>query len=230
MSVDTTRFCGSCGAARESTALRFCRQCGAAFASTGVVPAVAPAPSDARRRPRWVVGLLGLFGSATYAFFWSWMSWRELKRIRGDASMSPFWHATAMFVVPIYGLFRFHAHFRTIDELLEAAHVPVRAGATLLTIVFVLLLTLLYGSLTIGFAAAAQTGSTPSLAPLSLILIASGYAYVVGTGQAALNAYYRSLAGVDVPERGRAFEYIFLVLFAAAFAAQLFVSAPGRTI
>lgn len=247
MSVDTTRFCGICGAARESMALRFCRQCGAPFAATGPVPAApaiaaipAAAPpsfaapplgfatplAEARRRPRLLVVLLGLLGNATYAFFWLWMSWRELKRIRGERSMYPFWHAIAIFTFPLYGLFRFHAHFRMIDELLEAARVPVRAGASLLTLVFFLLLSLLYGSVTVA-AAAAATGASASLAPLSLVVVASGYAYIVGTGQAALNAYYRSLAGVAVPERGHAFEYIFIVLFALVFAGQLLIGAAG---
>lgn len=235
MTADTTRFCGTCGAARESTALRFCRQCGAAFTPTGAQPVVPLSPVaahlplvEARRRPLVLVRLLGLLGNATYAFFWLWISWRELKRIRGERSMYPFWHAVAIFAFPLYGVFRFHAHFRTIDELLEGARVPVRAGATLLTLVFLLLLTLLYGSLMVGSAAALATGSAWSLAPLSLIVVASGYAYVVTTGQEALNAYYRSLAGIEVPERGHAFEYIFVVVFALSFAAQLFLAAGGR--
>jgi hypothetical protein len=181
---------------------------------------------DARRRPRPLVTLLALFGNATYSFWWLWMSWREMKRIRGDASMSPFWHAFAMFGIPIYGLFRFHAHFRTIDELLAEARVPVRAGAGLLTLVFFLLLTVLYASLGVA-AAAATIGAPSSLAPLSLLIVATAYAYIVGTGQAALNAYYGSLSGVEVPERGHAFEWIFVVLFALAFAAQLFVAGGG---
>lgn len=233
MTVDTTRFCGSCGAARESTALRFCRQCGAAFAPTGAVSVVPRAPlaplSGARRRPRWLVEMLGLLGNATYAFFWLWMSWRELKRMRGEASMHPFWHSVAMFVVPLYGLFRFHAHFRTIDELLEAARVPVRAGAGLLTLVFFLLLSVLYVSLALTVAAPAATGSAVSLAPLSLVVVAFGYAYIVDSGQAALNAYYRSLSGVEVPERGHALEYLFIVLFALSFSVQLYAAVGGRS-
>lgn len=226
MTADTSRFCGSCGAARESMALRFCRQCGAAFAATGAVPTVPAAPTDARRRPPVIVGLLGLLGNATYAFFWLWMSWRELKRVRGDASMRPFWHATAVFLVPLYGLFRFHAHFRTIDELLASARVSVRAGAGLLTLVFVLLLAALYGSISLA-AAASASGATASLTPLSFVVVAAGYAYIVGTGQTALNAYYRSLKGVEVPQRGHVFEYLFIGIFALTFAAQIFSAATG---
>ena len=234
MSVDTTRFCGTCGAARESMALRFCPRCGASFAPTGATPAVpliyaSPPLAEARRRPRAVVGLLGLFGNGAYSFFWLWMSWRELKRIRGDASMYPFWHALAMFAVPLYGLFRFHAHFRTIDQLLQAARVPVRAGAGLLTLVFFLLLAVLYGSVALA-ATAGATGSVASLAPLSLLAVATGYAYIVGTGQQALNAYYGSLTGVAVPERGHALEYLFIVLFGLAFFGQLFLAAGGNAL
>jgi len=227
MTVDTTRFCGVCGAARESTALRFCRQCGTPFAPTGSVPVVPLLPPlhDARRRPPGLVWLLGLFGSATYAFFWLWMSWRELKRIRGEASMHPFWHSVAAFF-PIYGLFRFHAHFRTLDELLEAARLPVRAGAGLLTLVFLLLIAVLYGSLALSSAGVA-TGKPMNLSPFSLLAVGAAYSYVVTTGQAALNAYYASLTGVAVPERGHAFEYIFIVLFALAFLAQLYLAVGG---
>lgn len=233
--TDTSRFCGSCGAARESMSVRFCRQCGAAFATTGTIGAAPVMPfgaaplRGARRRPRPLVTLLGSLGNATYAFFWLWMSWRELKRISGDASMRPFWHAVAMFVIPLYGLFRFHAHFRTIDELLEAARVPVRAGAGLLTLVFFLLVSVLYGSLGVA-AAAAASGSAATLALPSLVIVASGYGYIVGSGQAALNAYYRSLGGVEVPERGHALEYLFVLLFALSFAAQVFASVIGRGI
>ncbi|MBI2325629.1 MAG: hypothetical protein HYU87_11810 [Chloroflexi bacterium] len=239
MTVDTTRFCGSCGAARESMTLRFCRQCGAAFAPTGavsVVPSVAPsAPApfvvaslgEARRRPRLIVTLLGLLGNATYAFFWLWMSWRELKRIRGDASMSPFWHAVAIFVMPLYGLFRFHAHFRTIDELNAAARVPVRAGAGLLTLVFFLVLGVLYGGLLLSAAAASSGRAAFSLQPLSLVVVGAAYAYIVGTGQRALSAYFSSLSGVTIPERGHALEYVFIVLFFLSFSAQVFIAFGG---
>ena len=235
MTVDTTRFCGSCGAARESMALKFCRQCGAAFGAvppaqpvTPVVLAapIAPSLAEARRRPPRIVAFLGLLGSATYGFWWLWMSWRELKRARGDASMSPFWHASAIFLMPLYGLFRFHAHFRTIDELNAAARVPVRAGAGLLTLVFFLVLSLLYGGLMLS-AAAASSGRTASLEPLSVVIVGLAYAYIVGTGQRALNAYYASLSGDPIPERGHALEYVFIVLFFLSFSAQLFVASGG---
>ena len=231
MTVDTTRFCGSCGAARESMALRFCRQCGAAFGSVAPVGPAAPlAPSlgDARRRPQLIVELLGLLGSATYGFWWLWMSWRELKRIRGDASMSPFWHAVAIFVMPLYGLFRFHAHFRTIDELNAAARLPVRAGAGLLTLVFFLVLGVLYGGLVLSAAAASSGRAAFSLQPLSLVVVGFAYAYIVRTGQQALNAYYASLSGVSIPERGHALEYVFIVLFFLSFSAQVFIAVASR--
>lgn len=226
MTVDITRFCGSCGAPRESTALRFCRRCGAAFAAAMAVEPAPPFLIEARCRPPGLVGLLALFGSATYAFFWLWMSWREVKRIRRDATMRPFWHAVAVFAFPLYGLFRFHAHFRTIDGLLAREHVRVRAGAGLLTLVFVLLLGILYGGLALSAAAAAASGSA-GLRPLSLVVVGGAYAYVVVTGQRALSAYYRSL-GSDIPQRGHAFEYIFIVLFALAFLIQLSLAMGAR--
>lgn len=225
MTVEESRFCGVCGAPRGSTALRFCRQCGTPYAQTGALPAAPPPPAlyDSRRRPPALVALLGLFGSGTYAIFWLWMSWRELKRLRGDTTMRPFWHAVAAFV-PLYGLFRFHAHFRAVDQLLETAGLRVRAGAGLLTLVFLLLTAVLYGSLALAASAAAGGARSATLAPLSLVMIGAAYSQIVWTGQTALNAYYASLSGVTVPQRGHPFEYVFLLLFALAFFAQLFLA------
>lgn len=236
MTADTTRFCGICGAARESLALKFCRQCGAAFGAVAPLtpvptPATAPAAAalfDARRRPRWVVALLGLFGSATYGFWWLWMSWRELKRIRGEASMAPFWHAFACFAVPLYGLFRFHAHFRTIDELNARAGIPVRAGAGLATLVFFLLISVLWSGIALSAAAASTGQREVGLQPLSLLVVGTGYAFIVRSGQEALNAYYASLSGQPIPERPHALELVFIALFVASFSAQIYVATGGR--
>src|SRR5438045_8037872 len=55
-----------------------------------------------------------------YPIVWVGLSWAEMKRELDDPDMHPVGHALAM-LVPIYGLFRLHAHFRTVNCLLAQA-------------------------------------------------------------------------------------------------------------
>jgi hypothetical protein len=55
-----------------------------------------------------------------YTFYWFWKSWREIKQYDGDAGKRPVWHTLAL-AVPIYGLYRMHAHMRTIAALVRGA-------------------------------------------------------------------------------------------------------------
>jgi hypothetical protein len=54
-----------------------------------------------------------------YTFYWLFNTWRQIKRDDGDAGKNPVGHTVAM-LVPIYGLFRLHAHMRTIVELVRS--------------------------------------------------------------------------------------------------------------
>lgn len=242
---EATRFCGSCGAPRGSTAVRFCQRCGTAFDAapatkvkderpgrgrrkpkeeTAAPLALADALADARQRPTWMVAALAFLSSGTYTFFWLWMSWRELKRVRREPSMRPFWHMVAT-AVPLYGLFRFHEHFRVVDDLSRRAGLGTRAGAGLLTLVYMLLLLVSYTGITRGIEQASSgVAGSVSLTPFTILAVAAAYAYVTFTGQLALNAYYRSLPDVEVPHRSHAFEWIFLIIFAATFAFQVATS------
>lgn len=142
--------------------------------------------------------------------------------------MAPFWHAFACFAVPLYGLFRFHAHFRTLDELNARAGVPVRAGAGLATFVFFLLVGVLWSGIALGAAATSTGQLAPGFQPLSLLVIGSGYAFIVRSGQEALNAYYASLSGEHIPERPHALEVVFIAVFAVSLVAQMYAAVGGR--
>jgi hypothetical protein len=56
----------------------------------------------------------GLFGA-----YWLCDSWRQIRDHDGDTGKHPVAHTLAM-VVPIYNLFRMHAHMRTIVELVRS--------------------------------------------------------------------------------------------------------------
>jgi hypothetical protein len=146
----------------------------------GPTPPV-PGPPDhlpARRRPGWVVVGLTWATFGIYAIIWAGVNWREIKRERRDPTMYPFWHAVALFV-PIYGLFRFHANFRSINELLAATRSDerVRPLAALTTFVA--------GNLLAAFPASSQ-----QIIALNLVVGMSMVSWTIYHGQSGMNAYW----------------------------------------
>jgi hypothetical protein len=111
---ETPRFCGNCGVPLGAD-VRFCRNCGAP---------VGEAQATVRTRPLWLVALLTFGSLSLYYYVWMARTWDELKRILKNEKMRPVWHALTQFV-PIYSLFRLHAHFDTIRGL-EGADSPIR--------------------------------------------------------------------------------------------------------
>ncbi len=59
---------------------------------------------------------LGLISTGLfYLFFWTYLTWKQLQSETREDHY-PMWHALAMFV-PIYGLFRMHAHLQLIQDV-----------------------------------------------------------------------------------------------------------------
>jgi len=69
-----------------------------------------------RVRPLWRTVALSVATFGLYCYYWFWATWRELKQETSDEGMKPLGHVLSLFV-PIYQLFRIHAHFRTIRNL-----------------------------------------------------------------------------------------------------------------
>lgn len=134
--------CDACGRHRDGDE-SFCRNCGMALVgapprtATSVagapparpehvryptVPATVVASAD-RQRPTWVIWALMLLSLGSYLLVWFGQSWSELKKVARDPGMSPFWHALTL-AVPLYNLFRIHAHFRTIREQRAVVGLP----------------------------------------------------------------------------------------------------------
>ena len=103
--------CLKCGAENLGWRER-CENCGAPLHERE-----APAHTPWRRvRPLWRTVALTLATFSLYYFYWFWTTWCELKHETSDEGMKPFGHMLSLFV-PIYQLFRIHAHFRVIRGL-----------------------------------------------------------------------------------------------------------------
>jgi hypothetical protein len=130
-------FCARCGQALAAAHAPVLALAGAVAAPRGVgvlasnvepalerSPFWAPRPAETTRGRAWThPGLTFALVCLTfglYAVYWFFDTWREIKRHDGDEGKRPVGHALAM-LVPVYGLFRLHAHMRTIAGLVRAS-------------------------------------------------------------------------------------------------------------
>ena len=60
--------------------------------------------------------LMAVLSYGLYLFYWFYLTWKQYRDHTGREAF-PVWHALTL-VVPIYGLFRTHAHVRSFKELM----------------------------------------------------------------------------------------------------------------
>ncbi len=102
------QFCGSCGATLGDT--------GAETVSTGQLQQRLPQALPYHLSPRRVL-FMSVLTYGFYLFYWFYLTWKQYRdHTRNEAF--PVWHALTL-LVPIYGLFRTHAHMRTYKELMD---------------------------------------------------------------------------------------------------------------
>lgn len=137
-----------------------------------------------------------------YLLWWIGASWAEMKRELRDEGMHPFWHAVSL-IVPIYGQFRVHAHFATINTMLAAvgAGLRLRPGAMVVLVVLTAVLVRIVSE------------DIPAVVwiPLSLVACACA-AGVVVHGQRGLNTYFQSLPDRTITPRVHPVEWIVIVV------------------
>jgi len=212
------------------------------------IAAAAIGESEIRPRPPWLVALLELLSENLYEVWWYGRSWWELQRARNDPSMRPVWHALAMYV-PIYGLFRLHAHYRVLNETAAGAGATDRVSPSLMVALavvrafiggvaawMVLSVTIPAMIDLINAAATATPGVVPAtpriaLPPSVFVLTLVGFAIGVWQlyrGQEILNAYYATQPAAPAP-RVLSIEWFFVVLFALRFLSDALQYARGGT-
>lgn len=176
---------------------------------SATVPAIAGfAVAGARKRPLWAVFLLATGTMSFYFFVHLGLMWAEMKRARKDPTMKPVGHALAQ-LVPFYGWFRFHAHVRTLDEMLTSAGSPIRVSAGRATTMFVIigLFGLLAGSRTV---------------PAWLVFPSfAAYGAFAAWRQRLLNRYYDQVSQGSIPERVHSVEWVVIVAGSLFFALSL---------
>ncbi len=127
-------FCPNCGRETQSQA-NFCPACGAELAAVPVTSNPVETPGEL---PYHIslnrIVLMTVLSQGLYLFYWFYLTWKQYRDHTGDVAY-PVWHVLTMYV-PIYELFRIHAHARTYRDLMRLAGVASSIKAWLAVVLW----------------------------------------------------------------------------------------------
>ncbi len=121
-------FCPNCGREAQNDT-NFCPTCGADLSAAPVNPPPLGTPQElpyhlSLNR----ILLMSVLSYGLYLFYWFYLTWKQYRDHTGNDAY-PVWHALTL-LVPVYGLFRTHAHARTFRALMWNARLSssIRPG------------------------------------------------------------------------------------------------------
>ncbi len=137
------------------------------------------------------VAILMLLSNGLYAFYWLYLTWKQY-RDRTGARAEPVWHALTL-MVPVYGLFRVHAHARAYRDLMLREGLPtsISPGRTVLAMLAIQALGVVGLGLSMRPPAQENVTAMFGIGGLSLVLMA----WLLAGLQRNLNAYWANVAG-----------------------------------
>lgn len=207
-------YCANCGTDLQPSA-RSCQNCGKMVAAepvttpVGVETAVA-APEVPFLVPAQRIVLMTILTYGFYIFYWAYQTWRHY-RDHTKAEVFPVWHALAL-LVPVYSLFRWHAHVRTFKELMAKSGVPTALSIGWALAGFWVSSSIDFLSLRLTFSD--QADKTALAAAFLLDLVSMGIVvWLLTYVQSSINAYWRSLQGVKaIPTRTSPAEIVLAIV------------------
>jgi hypothetical protein len=196
-------FCPKCGTEVQSS-YNFCSVCGRALpegepgAIAQRVPDALIRTSDYRISPRRIL-LMTVLSYGLYLFYWFYLTWKQYRDHTGN-EVFPVWHAMAI-GIPIYSLFRTHAHMRSFKELMLDAGVAssISAGWAVTLVLISGVLNGVSFNLTGGLAGSSEI--TRGTAVMSALLDLASMTIVAGLLlhiQGNLNRYWESLENLTL--------------------------------
>lgn len=209
-------YCPNCGSpAVEGD--RFCSSCGHPFQTE---------PQELRYRISALrVVLISFLSGGLYLFYWLFLTWKQYRDHSREEGY-PVWHALTQFV-PIYGLYRFHAHVRSYKELLDQVGLrhSLSPGRAVVTVVVTNVMDYI-------------VWNSESVSPLLLAIHAASVVIVAGllfAIQSNLNRYWAHLPNVVLREAKVGFgEVVFAIvgvlIWLSAIGSVLDAANPGSGI
>ena len=211
-----SRYCSGCGIQVEE-GQNFCGACGAAVHQSVHPSARLVHPISGNR-----IIFLTIISFGTYLFYWHYLTWRHYRDHTGNNAY-PIWHALAL-LVPVYGLFRIHAHMRSYNELMNKARLfaSISAGWVVTLVLAAGVIDNVAANLTGGWGFGSYTFGAALKAEIlyaiSLTLIGGVLLHI----QSNLNLYWASLGDAQiVPSKVRVGEVLFSIIGLLAWADTL---------
>ena len=181
----TEKQCANCGKINPAD-VNFCSNCGYSEFNdipqqlhTRLADATESARSSAVRINISRIILVSFLSTGLYFFYWFYITWKHLST-EIEGKNYPFWHAMTL-NVPVYGMFRLHAHVRIINELAVRQSITTTLAPGLAVVLLVLATTLNFASI----------GITNRLAIIVVTLISATLVTVLmAMAQGTLNLYW----------------------------------------
>jgi len=196
-------FCPYCSHQVQSTHI-FCGGCGKALPAESSsypeeAPAAPPQQTLAYRISPTRILIMTLLSDGLYLFYWFYITWQQYREHTGNR-VFPMWHTLSL-IIPVYGLFRTHAHMRSFKELMLNAGVrcSIAVGWAVVLIMVSSILDNVSLRLNGGFFNFGEVSAGPAFISASLDL--ASIAVVLGLllhVQQNLNRYWASLDNVTL--------------------------------
>lgn len=190
-------FCPNCGTEMQAAA-RFCRSCGRELSShaqavpaqqvAGDMPQILPYRISLTR-----VLLMTVLSTGLYLLYWFYLTWKQYRDHTGTEAY-PIWHALTLFI-PIYGLFRAHAHMRSFKELMLKASLPTTISPGWAVVLILISSALGWASFQVSFGGEPTQGISLVILILDLVAIAATAGLLLQVQQ-NLNRYWSGLTNV----------------------------------
>jgi hypothetical protein len=146
---------------------------------------------------------MSVLSSGLYLLYWFYLTWKQYQdHTRTEAF--PVWHALTLFV-PVYGLFRTHAHMRSFKELMLEAGLPNTINPSWAVVLVLIFNVLGWASFIVsgGLEGLTGGGEMPDRTAVGISAVISIIQGAVVAGlllnvQRNLNRYWASLGNVRV--------------------------------
>ncbi len=165
--------CPRCGTANEP-ASAYCYQCGLPLEDSGIESEPSHAGAEqqyavAYHIPLWRVAVMTVLSAGLYLFYWFYLTWKQY-RDSTDEEAYPVWHALTLFV-PIYNLFRSHAHMRVFREMMDGRRIYTTISPVWAVIVIIVTHVLSYIDWNIPSVTQAQVQTSLAMSMASMVAI-----------------------------------------------------------
>ncbi len=116
-------FCPTCGTSIDPSD-KYCGTCGSGLQGGAAAATAYPAAMPGSKTLPYAISMrrvliMSVLSYGLYLFYWFYVTWKQY-RDHTQTRAFPVWHGLAL-MVPVYNLFRTHAHMRTFRSLMYEA-------------------------------------------------------------------------------------------------------------